>query len=718
MRSLRQKLLLFILPLCLIPLIGISFFSYFQAKERITEDRIALYLEQIARGLANTIRLTLLEKREATLSMGLCGGFRDYLLARTKRPPRELLNQMILVHQVYDVIVVFDVEGRIVLTSGIDRNSIDEPKPLDPDQLELIRGQPLVRYTPNDQWLRQVRAGRFGYIGWHMSKLVHQLYDYLDEDIARQYSIGFASPIMDERGLVVGGILTLMNWEFIQEILDEVEAELEHRSLRTGYAFLFAKDGDTIIAHKYRRNRNQPNPGQASPIISDNYGTSLVNDHHLGGLHKAVEQLLADPLKSEASHFKYEYPPGTAKISGLAPVDHDFFEWVCGVGIDDQDIFAPVQDLKNVLILAALFSSLLVGVLTYSVARQITTPVKKLIQGAGIIAGGDLSQRVAVSSRDEIGQLASKFNEMAEALQERSRALQELNRKLEEKVGERTRELEKSHAEVQKAYQDLKEAEVQLIQSEKMASLGQLVAGIAHEIKNPLNFIYGNTDFLKKYLSDLKRLIDLYERRPPPDAEAQSAVEVLKKEINYEFIQEDLETLIDNFDEGAKRIHSIIGDLRAFSRMESDEFRPIDIHDSIETALNLLRHEYRDRIEMHKEYGELPKVNCHAGKLSQVFMNLLANACQAIPAQGDIWIRTSTEDQHVVVEIEDNGTGIEERNLNRVFEPFFTTKPVGRGTGLGLSISYGILRQHNGSITVESRKDEGTRFRIELPVTR
>lgn len=712
-KSLRQKLLLVILPLCLLPLIGISFLSYFQAKGRITEDRIALYLEQIAQGVADTIRLTLLEKREETQAMSLF--FADYLSDPTGDPPQHLLDRLLLIHEVYDLVILFDIRGHIVLTNSIDRSSLpEEPESLDPQVLRSLRGKLLTDYTPSNDWFQAVRSGRVGYLDWHKSKLVHMLYDYSKDDLALSYNVGFAVPVSDERGLVVGGLLALMNWEYIQEILDHLEEDLEYRSLRSGYGFMFGKDGDTIIAHKYRLNRILPNFGPQDLLVLNNYGTSLTRDHQLLKLSEAVHQVMnTDPLQRVATHVEYEYPPGTDKISGLAAIDHVYFEWLCGVGINNEEIFAPVQELKNVLVAAALLTSILIVGLTFPIARNITNPLNRLTLGASIIAGGDLSQRVEVSTQDETGELAHAFNEMAESLQERSQALMELNKRLEEKVEERTRALQASHREVERAYEELKEAQVQLVQSEKMASLGQLVAGIGHEIKNPLNFIYGNTDFLRSYIASLKEILDAYEHSvesTPP------AVTELKEKVDFDFLLEDLDTLVANFEEGAKRINSIISDLRAFSRMDSDEMRPVDIHEPIELALNLLRHEYRDRIKIHRDYGDLSQVACHAGKMSQVFMNVLANACQAIEGNGDIWITTSLQDGKAVIEIEDNGPGIAESVVNRIFEPFFTTKSVGKGTGLGLSISYGILQQHNGQISVDKGARGGTLFVIRLPI--
>jgi signal transduction histidine kinase len=305
---------------------------------------------------------------------------------------------------------------------------------------------------------------------------------------------------------------------------------------------------------------------------------------------------------------------------------------------------------------------------------------------------------------------------MARALSAREDELQELNKNLEGMVRQRTNELENSHDALKKAYTDLQNAQEQLVQTEKMASLGQLVAGIAHEIKNPLNFIYGNTGFMADYTHKLQSLLEAYEKLPSVSPRDRTEMERLKETAHYSFIKEDLKTLIDNFTEGARRINTIVSDLRTFSRLDTDTISEIDLHASLEMSLNLLRNQYRNRVEIHREYGDIPRIQGYSGKLSQVFMNLLSNAFHAVQDKGDVWIRTRSSNGTVEIEIEDNGVGIPREYLKRIFEPFFTTKPVGQGTGLGLSISYGIIEQHHGRIHVTSVPQKGSVFTVRLPV--
>jgi signal transduction histidine kinase len=540
---------------------------------------------------------------------------------------------------------------------------------------------------------------------------VHHLYDYQKEDISRYYNIALSEPIRDPMtNEIVGVWINIINWFYIQNILDNVELDLAGTGLKTGYALLLARDANTIIGHKYRlqRKAETESPGPRSSGNQNCYGLKLVESFSLPNLRDAI-------LRQQRS-VAYELPEGNRKIAGFAQINDTSFGWVVGVDVDGSDIFRPIRILSWWLLGATVILSAAASLITYFVAEGITIPLRNLIRTSRTIAQGDLDQRVQIRSYDELGVLGATFNDMARSLLEREEQLQELNKNLEAMVGRRTEELENSHEALKKAYMELQNTQEQLIQTEKMASLGQLVAGIAHEIKNPLNFIYGNTGFLADHIQKLRQLLAVYEELSSLSREDREKMERMKESLRYSFVMEDLKTLIDNFTEGARRINAIVSDLRTFSRMDTDVISEVDLHAALEMSLNLLRNQYKSRIEIHKDFGDIPKIYGYAGKLNQVFMNLLANAFHAVQDKGDVWIRTRARDGSVEVEIEDNGVGIPREHLKRIFEPFFTTKPVGQGTGLGLSISYGIIEQHHGKIHVTSAPQKGSVFTVRLPI--
>ena len=303
-----------------------------------------------------------------------------------------------------------------------------------------------------------------------------------------------------------------------------------------------------------------------------------------------------------------------------------------------------------------------------------------------------------------------------EPCRQREEQLQELNKNLESMVRQRTKELETLMKRSRKPISICRAHRSSSCRRRKWLPWDSLVAGIAHEIKNPLNFIYGNTGFLSEYTQKLQELLEAYEKLPSLSPEDRARMEKIKDNANYAFVKDDLKVLVDNFTEGARRINTIVSDLRTFSRMDTDAVSEIDLHATLDISLNLLRNQYKNRVEVHRQYGDIPRIQGYSGKLGQVFMNLLSNAFHAIQGKGDVWIRTRSSNGIVDVEIEDSGSGIPRENLNRIFEPFFTTKPVGHGTGLGLSISYGIIEQHNGKIKVASTPMKGSVFTVRLPV--
>ncbi len=284
----------------------------------------------------------------------------------------------------------------------------------------------------------------------------------------------------------------------------------------------------------------------------------------------------------------------------------------------------------------------------------------------------------------------------------------------EEELRERQRKLEA-------AYLNIEQAQSQLLQSEKMASVGQLAAGVAHEINNPVGYIASNLNTLKGYIDNLVEVINLYEVSEASlsaDPEVLTHIQAIKARVDLGFIREDVQNLVKESQEGVERVKRIVQDLKEFSHVDRAEWQEADLHAGLDSTLNMVHNELKYKAEIIKDYGSLPAVECIPAQINQVFMNLLVNAGQAIEARGVITLRSGCDGDRAWVEVADSGKGMPADVVKRIFEPFFTTKPVGKGTGLGLSLSYGIVQKHNGEITVTSVVGQGTTFRITLPVCR
>jgi signal transduction histidine kinase len=276
------------------------------------------------------------------------------------------------------------------------------------------------------------------------------------------------------------------------------------------------------------------------------------------------------------------------------------------------------------------------------------------------------------------------------------------------------------HAELVALNVRVTEAQNQLLQSEKLASIGQLAAGVAHEINNPIGYVHSNIGSLDKYLNDLFTILAAYESNEAAmrDAPGFADLQRVKLDLEVDFLKEDIPMLMHESKEGISRVRKIVQDLKDFSRGDSnDQWQWANLHQGIDSTLNIVNNEIKYCAEVMRRYGDLPEVQCLPSQLNQVFMNLLVNAAHAIKQErGTITIATGHEGESVWVEVRDNGCGISQENLKRIFDPFFTTKPVGKGTGLGLSLSYGIVQKHGGRIDVESEPGVGTAFRVWLPV--
>lgn len=265
----------------------------------------------------------------------------------------------------------------------------------------------------------------------------------------------------------------------------------------------------------------------------------------------------------------------------------------------------------------------------------------------------------------------------------------------------------------------LEDAQNSLMQADKMASIGQLAAGVAHEINNPIGYVYSNLGTLEKYVKDTFAMLELYEQAEEgiTDTAVRTRLKAAREKLDIAFLKEDLNDLMNESKDGITRVKQIVQNLKDFSHVDIvDEWHLTDLHKGLDSTLNIVSNEIRYKAEVVKEYGDLPEVECLSSQINQVFINLLVNAAHAIEERGTITIRSGRQDEEVWLEIADSGKGIDPVHLKKIFDPFFTTKPVGKGTGLGLSLSYGILQKHHGRIEVSSEVGKGTTFRVWLPI--
>lgn len=467
------------------------------------------------------------------------------------------------------------------------------------------------------------------------------------------------------------------------------------------------------------------NPNISYVKVKDKLGNVFVE--------KGDEVALSRPFEADLS--VSEADDGVYDTRAPIMVGNTLYGYV-EIGLNIASVTDSISRVRNWTVTLALMEFVLVGLCSYLLGSFLMSQLQQLLQGAKhlgeAVKNKDYKEVfVPVRGKDELSELAEAFNQLVERLKEeyeqRQRAqdeLKELNTLLEEKVKDRTSLLNQKNYQLEETNKDLKEAQVQLLQAEKMASVGQLAAGVAHEINNPVGFVSSNISTLSEYVATYQMIfsqIQVVIDQKDENKRAASLIELEKMLGNQDmaFINEDISDLLSDSREGLQRVAEIVRGLKLFSRVDSDQMQKHNINDCVRTTLAMVNNQLKYICTVETHLGRIPDVEMNVGKISQVITNLLINAGQAIEATGKngrIIITTCTVGEFVELRVEDSGCGIPPSHLDKLFNPFFTTKPEGQGTGLGLSISFGIAQEHGGMLSATSTEGDGSTFTLALPI--
>ena len=692
--NLKQQTMLMAVVASTLPVLAIGAVTH-QVANRVLIQQNETAQRARADDLQRTIYL-FMEEREhdirilANLSIFTHTDLREQVAAQEKG---EILDQLMASYEIYDSIAVFDIKGDVIaqttgtaLRNHIDRSYIQAT--LEAEQVVL--SQPIISTT----------AGTF--------------------------SVYAANVIRDsDTQQVIGFVRTRMAVEVFRTVLESYHSEQEDYYLinRNDEVFLDSNNVYLTPVLSTGETFNHPNH-ESSFQIYDVFPT-------LESPVQAAQSttLLASNTRTNNQEFLTYNPP-------LVTENLPEIGWQTVVTKNRALVLAPQRELERIVLIGTGLAALLAGISAAYFSNKIIQPVLSAADTAQALGQGKLEARAEVIGSPELRQLGSSINSMAQRIQQllaetaqKTANLKDLNQQL----SQRTEQLEQEVGERKQTEEALRKSQAQLVQTEKMSSLGQLVAGIAHEINNPVNFIHGNLLHIGHYTEDLLGLIDLYQRQCP---EITRTLQAEEEAIDLAFLQEDLPKAIASMQIGTSRIREIVKSLRLFSRLDEAEFKAVNIHEGIDSTLMILQnrlkaHRDRPEITVVRDYNLLPPVECYPGQLNQVFLNLLSNAIDALDERqqqdsrqalstepGVIQIRTqSLENGWVEIAVRDNGLGLSAATQSKLFDPFFTTKAVGKGTGLGLSISYQIVTEkHQGHLRCASMPGEWTQFTVTIPI--
>lgn len=592
---------------------------------------------------------------------------------------RSLLEALVRHDSAYEMVAIFDRSGKPQAAVTMIPN------------LDLAAQGRSVAFSRAYRWAED-------YVGWVESERV---------DNRRVRWMMLSVPIRDRSERISGVLLARVNLDFMDSVLSTAW------NGEAGYAYLVDRRNQVLTL-------SDADPTTFAPVNLDQQPLADYLDRAIAGEVMQYQGLKQAQVMGTVAEITSSNSSGWRVVAELSLAE----------------AYAPLRDLLVQMILGSIAAGLAAGWLSWRLAHRALHPLQLLTNEVARFDRASLKfnqptidKLAATHDRNELGILARAFREMANRLRDSFVALGKANEDLEQRVNDRTIEL-------QQALDDLRQTQLQLIKTEKMSSLGQLVAGLAHEINNPVSFIFGNLEHARSYFNDLTELHDLLvqELGYRPDQSPQHAIANLPEpirqkwqEIDYDFIASDFPNLLNSMENGAVRIRDLIRNLRDFARLDEAEVKTVNLNAGLESTLTVLQNRlgpspHRSCITIHRDLGDLPPIACYAGQINQVFLQILSNAIDILDMLDAaiaprLWITSHCHNGQISIAIRDNGPGIPPDVLPNIFDPFFTTKPVGQGTGLGLSISYQIIVEtHGGALEVSNHPQGGAEFIIRLSV--